>query len=109
MAEPHRIELREPWTRQMAGGVTELTRHFNSPTGIGEAESVWLILSHPTHEMFAELNGQRLGETAAHAEGAFEITALLASHNELRLTSTPEVPDERPSFEGVRLEIRTRS
>jgi hypothetical protein len=106
---PHRIRLREPWTREpREGGGLRLRRGFHRPTISGE-EKVWLVCESPTTASDVSLDGQTLGTVAADDKLWFrDITAQLVDRHELTF-DVPATGGDALPWREVRLEIRLHS
>jgi hypothetical protein len=86
MSTDHRIRLRRPWQCQPTAVGLRWLRRFNWPTRLEPGAQVWLVCERfAAGPLRATLNGRPLGTLAAGAPGRLEITAALASRNELWL------------------------
>jgi len=108
----HRIRLRRPWQFQATPGRVRWIRRFNRPSHLGPDEQVWLVCEGLAGgPLDVALNGRALGTLPGDGTaGQFEITAALASRNELLLEgakqSGPQIATgDQPPVE-VCLEIR---
>jgi len=99
----HTIRLRHPWQRESDGDAIVWSRKFNWPTELTPDETVQLVVESATTAATLTLNDTPL---TTEADGRFDITALLAKHNRLAITSLAASSDdlEKCPFE-VRLEI----
>lgn len=115
---PHRIRLRAPWDSQPSSTATgaRYARRFGRPTGIGERDSVWLVIDADWRSNSSLLlNGERLApsDLTPAATARWDVTARLAARNELVIewpeaTATDDAagPGELPpAIREVRLEI----
>ncbi|MCX7421385.1 MAG: hypothetical protein NT013_17830 [Planctomycetia bacterium] len=129
----HRIHLKGPWeVRRLDrdeplirvimpttweaifgedAGRAEFRRKFNQPTNLEPHEHVWIVFDGIGGEGLARLNGFTLGpidRTTPTAE--FEITQLLALHNELSVELDVKSEQVAESLNGlwglIALEIR---
>lgn len=99
----HNIRLRHPWQSQPGGDTTVWSRKFNWPAEATPGETVQLVVEPATVAATLTLNGTSL---TTGADGRFDITAMLAKHNLLAITSSvaSSGDSEQCPFD-VRLEI----
>ncbi|MCE9604623.1 MAG: hypothetical protein K8U03_06920 [Planctomycetia bacterium] len=107
---PHPIRLREPWESEPSGeGSTRHRRFFNTPTGLGPREQVWIVIEGAVGLTTVSLNGTELkaveSNDAAEQGPAWssDVTRLVATRNELVIVTAAEPTGRRGE---VRLEIR---
>ena len=70
-------------------GRLEMRRNFNWPEALAYRESLWLVVTAAAWpELSVEVNDQPLGSVQATdpLPAAWDITPLVAAHNELQLT-----------------------
>jgi len=103
MLDIHTIRLRHPWQHEPCELGTRWLRSFNWPAGLVEREIARLVIEPLPDSAVVRLNGQTL---VAEAEGQFDITSLLAEHNQLllELSGSASAGDTNCPLE-VRLEI----
>lgn len=114
---PHRIRLRAPWDSQPSATGARYARRFGRPTGIGERDSVWLVIDADwrSNSCSLLLNGERFAtsDPTTVATARWDVTARLVARNEL-VIEWPEAttPDDAagpgelpPAIREVRLEI----
>jgi hypothetical protein len=100
MPDIHTIRLRQPWTRELAGGQAVWKRSFNWPAGLTAREVVWLVIEPLPTAASVQVNQQQL---SAAAPGRFNITRLIAESNRIAITLADASGDNCPF--DVRLEI----
>jgi len=114
-----RFQMPDGWADALgeeSGGVVRLSRRFNSPTGLGAHNRVWLVVEGIEQLGSVRLNDRALEQIAANDESsedlnaatriiAFDVSERLSDHNLLTLELDRTTPTGSP-VAGVRLEIR---
>lgn len=78
MPDIHTIRLKHPWTCEPQERGVCWRRSFNWPAGLTPREAARIVVEDLPEEATVELNGQQLQDD-------FDITAILASFNELAI------------------------
>jgi hypothetical protein len=100
MPDIHTIRLRQPWTRELAGGQAVWKRSFNWPAGLTPREIVWLVIEPLPALSSVQVNNEPV---TADALGRFEITRFITESNRIAITLPDSVGEACPF--DVRLEI----
>jgi len=99
----HSIRLRHPWQSELHGNTTVWSRKFNWPAEPTPGEIVQLVVEPISSTTTFSLNDTPLTPVT---DGRFDITALIAEHNRLMITTAASPPSDTKKFPfEVRLEI----
>lgn len=87
----HRIRLRRPWRHEATAQAVVWRRRFGRPSGLGDADTVWVCVDGTSLEGAVALNGQFLGFLPIPGTRArYDVSRQLLDRNELSvLTGTP--------------------
>lgn len=114
-----RVKMPCDWSDSLGSafrGRVRYRRSFNRPTNLDARQSVWLVVEAVRERAEVALNGRALGSVLGDAPARFNVTTILASHNELTVlvesasnvnTHADASASERPGglVGEVRLEI----
>ena len=103
-----RIWLPCDWRQELADGTgrVRLSRHFHSPLGLDEDETVWLVVCDGNPLAEAALNGLPLARFAGSIRDArIDITDRLELRNLLTIDTPAPAEVSAGPFQEVRLEI----
>jgi beta-galactosidase/beta-glucuronidase len=104
-----RFQLPDRWADALGEdfhGTVRLTRRFNCPSGLGEHNSVWLVVEGVDNLAGFWLNGHPVGHFPDGVKLiACDVTERLSDHNLLTLEVTRTTPTG-PLVASIRLEIR---
>jgi hypothetical protein len=104
---PHRIRLREPWTREpLEGGGLRLRRGFHRPT-IQVGEHIKIVCEGVRADAVVSLDGEPLGMAEAAADQwSHDLTERLVDRHEVTIDFAVAPPGEGLPWREVRVEIR---
>jgi hypothetical protein len=104
---PHRIRLRDPWTREPRdGGGLRLRRGFHRPT-INVGERVWIVCEGLKSVAVASLDGSPLTSMSkADEPWSCDVTERLVDRHELTFDFAALPPGDELPWREVRLEVR---
>ena len=88
-------------------GAVRLRRGFHCPTGLEATNSVWIVVENLATGGTAKFNGESLGPLLPGVVNEFDVTAWLASRNEVCLDLETGDLASLAEPEGVRIEIRS--
>jgi hypothetical protein len=115
---PGRAQMPADWSATCGPdfrGVVRYRRSFQQPTGLTPGDTVRLVVEPPQSRATVRLADQELGIVRFNGPpGRFDITRLLADHNQLEIVVEHPAPDDPSESPGglvgeVRLEIEERS
>jgi hypothetical protein len=105
---PHRIRLREPWSRSVIDDVgwPWFQRGFHRPT-INVGERVWIVCEGLKYDAEVSLDGRKLGIARASDEvWSRDVTDHLSQRHELSFLFREYFDKDELPWREVRLEVR---